>query len=307
MTFAPVLPPAILAVVAVALISARVLALRHVPGAGPRRRGGLLRWCGLTVAVLLVLGAALRPGIGADDETVDQATAGENTNVFLVVDRSVDSGIGDYDGQPRIAGMRSDIEALIERYPRARFAVIAFASRPSLDWPLSDDVWSLDPVISALAPYAQPPEARFEVNAAAAANVLRYQLIQAAQQYPAAENLVWYFGSGAPGSRAPQSQFDSSADGGAVLGYGAVNVPALDAIADQLGVPYVQREPGQAVPVPEGAPAPQAPDAATAIPGRDVELYWLLALFAALLVLAEIYLTVRELRESRIARRDVTS
>ena len=46
------------------------------------------------------------------------------------------------------------------------------------------------------------------VNAAAAANVLRYQLIAAGQQYPGSKSLVYYFGSGAGGSRAPQGEFE---------------------------------------------------------------------------------------------------
>ena len=72
----------------------------------------------------------------------EQATvrvAGDgDPNVFLVVDRSADMRVEDLaGGRVRMAGARDDIAALIDRYPDARFAVIAFASRPSLDWPLS--------------------------------------------------------------------------------------------------------------------------------------------------------------------------
>ena len=72
--------------------------------------------------------------------------------------------------------------------------------------------------------------------------MLRYQLIAAGQQYPESKSLVYDFGSGAGGSRAPQGEFDplpGSVDGGAVFGYGAaLNEPGLQRIAQQLGVPY---------------------------------------------------------------------
>jgi len=208
MTFQPVLPAAILAVVAGALALARLVALRQVLVAAGRRRGrAVLRWSGVTLAVLLLIAATARPGI-YDDENRAGTTppAGANLNMFLVVDRSADSGVQDHGtGESRIAGMRDDIAALIEQYPAARYALVTFASRAALDWPLSQDVWSLRPTIAAL---SSGPDAGVDVDAAAAGTVLRYQLIQAAQQYPGSRNVVLYFGSGAPGSRMPQGGFD---------------------------------------------------------------------------------------------------
>ena len=118
--------------------------------------------------------------------------------------------------------MREDIAASIEQYPAARYALISFASRATLEWPLSADVWSLRPTIAALSSLQAGPDAD-RLDAAAAGNVLRYQLIQAAQQYPGSQNVVLYFGSGAPGSHVPHGDFDltrRSVEGGAVLGYG---------------------------------------------------------------------------------------
>jgi Ca-activated chloride channel family protein len=256
----------------------------------------------LTLAALLVLLAAARPGVEpVEPETAAAKRSGTSTNVFLVVDRSVDSGVEDFgDGQSRMSAIRADIAALIDRYPQARFAVIAFASRPSLDWPLSADTWSLEPLVARLYPYGGSPADSRQVNSAAAANVLRYQLIAAGQQYPDSESLVYYFGSGAGGSRAPQGQFDplpGSVDGGAVLGYGtAVNEPGLRRIAQQLGVPYEHRVAGQ--PLSQAAPDPSGQQADSAIAAPFTAL-------AAVLLLFEIYLTVREFRRTRMAHRDV--
>jgi hypothetical protein len=315
MMFQPVLPWAILAVVAGALALARLVALRQVLwSAGRRRVRVVLRWSVVTLVVLLLIVAATRPAL-RDNETRRGTTAapGGNLNVFLVVDRSVTSSVEDYVNggpvEPRIAGMGDDIEALTRQYPAARYALIGFAARAVLEWPLSEDVRSLRPTIAALGSYPSGPDARFEVDVAAAGNLLRYQLIQAAQQYPASRNVVVYFGSGAPGSRAPQGDFDLTrglVDGGAVLSYGrseAIGEAELRQVAGQLAVPYVHRDPGQAF-------RPDLPDTpnATGIRSADVErieLYWLPALLAAGLLLIEIYLSVREYRRGRIARRDL--
>jgi Ca-activated chloride channel homolog len=314
MTFQPVIAPVILMVIAVAVIAMRLITMRQLMKARTRW-ATVWRWSGLTLGLLLVVLAAARPGV---DPVERQAAAakqsGASANVFLIVDRSVDSGVEDFgDGQPRMSGIRADIAALIDRYPQARFAVITFASRPSLDWPLSEDTWSLAPVMARLHPYAGSPDDSSQVNSAAAANVLRYQLIAAGQQYPDSDSLVFYFGSGAAGSRAPQGEFDpppGAVDGGAVLGYGtALNDPGLRRIAQQLGVPYERRDAGRPFAQAELDPDtagqsrenPTAPSAAVA----RTELYWVFTALAAVLLLVEIYLTARELRRARMAHRDV--
>ncbi len=306
MTFQPVLPWPILAVVAGALLLARLVALRQVLLSAGHRRRAALRWTGVTLAVLLLIAATTRPAL-LDDGNRQGATAaaGANLNVFLVVDQSASSGVEDYgNDEPRIVGMRDDIAALIEQYPAARYALVGFASKASLDWPLSEDVWSLRPTVAALG--AQ--QASLDANAAAADNVLRYQLIQATQQYPGSRNVVLYFGSGAPGSRAPQGDFNlmrGSVAGGAVLGYGrtdAIDEAELHRVAAQLDVPYIHRDLGQPF-------QPKLPDTphSRADALERTELYWLPALLAAGLLLAEIYLSVRDFRRGRIARRDLAS
>ncbi|PRC49599.1 hypothetical protein C6A85_73890, partial [Mycobacterium sp. ITM-2017-0098] len=106
-----------------------------------------------------------------------------------------------------------------------------------------------------------------------------------------------------------QGVFDTGdIDGGAVLGYstGGSGVATLRGIADQLGLPYVQRSAGEALPQ-MGAAADQ-PAAAAADPTgtpRRVELYWALTMLAAILLLGEIYLTTRDLLRARATRKAV--
>jgi hypothetical protein len=322
-----VVPPLLLAIVAAVVLVARLVALRRITLADRTKgsiRGPFWRWCGLTVATLLLLGAAARPVFGLDAE--DTRVAGDGApNVFLVVDRSPDMAVTDIgDRESRISLARRDIAAVIDRYPDARFAEISFAARPSLDWPLSSDAFSLRPVMSALTPYPIPSGELNQNNVGAAATVLRYQLIAASQLYPRAENLVFYFGAGAPESEAPQRNFElpeESVDGGGVLGYGTadggpvpgsdrlsgVNEPALRGVAEQIGVPYVARtEPApldDVLPVTDVA----ATEGSTASPSPDrTEVYWAYMIGAAVLVLIELYLVLREFRRTRLARVELT-
>lgn len=347
MSVHPVLPMALLLVLAAVIVAARAVTLSAVLAhPGDRRRPTLLRWGATTVALLLLVAAAARPGIDSPaqshpDRDAAAASQGANTNVFFVVDRSVDSRVSDYGGATRMSGIRNDMAAIVDTYPKARFAVIGFASAPDIAWPLSEDIWSLKAVIAGLSPYVSvAPDAAAQVDAGAAANLLRYQLIQAGQQYPGARNLVFYLGEGAGGSMAPQAAFEvgDRVSGGAVFGYGTAaggpipgayvdgavtylsdarsGAPAISAlddtrlrrVADELGVQYVHREPAQPVTgaLPQLKPdrgTESAPLSSTPVPDR-VELYWLLALLAAIALLPEIYLTVREFWRTRTSRRE---
>lgn len=307
MTFDPVLPLPALGAIALAVMALRLIALRLGRGSG-MGKVGVLRWSGMTLAIALVLFAAARPGTG-DTTEADEAPVTQGANVYFVVDRSADSAIEDFGGASRMAGIRDDIGALIESRPDARFAVITFDSRPAIDWPLSSDAWSLEPVVDALNPSVGTAAGSDQANAGAAANVLRYQLIAAGQQYPRSENLVYYFGSGAAQSSTPQGIFDVGAvDGGAVFGYGSgptLNETVLRDVAGQLGVPYVQRTAAQPLPqadAPTGQPAVTAQSASA-----RVEFYWVFTMLASVLLLLEIYLSARDLRRSRSTYRDVLS
>ena len=318
MTFHPIVSPVLLALLAVVVGAARVAAFR--PPAG-------WRWAALTAAAVLLLVAAARPVIGSDERTTPAGAADGQPNVFLIVDRSPGMGVADLaGGRSRMDAVREDVAAVLDKYPEARFGVITFASGPSVEWPLSPDTWSLRPVMSAMTPYPATPDSVRQTNVAAAGNVLRYQLIAARQQFPRARNLVFYFGAGAGESQAPQRQFDlteDSVDGGAVLGYGtaaggvipqsaavrsSVDEPALRAVADQIGVPYVLRD-GASNDVAflddgDDADEPAAPVYAST---GATETYWALALGAAVLILVELYLALRDFRRTRSIPVDVAT
>ncbi|WP_142304860.1 VWA domain-containing protein [Mycobacterium avium] len=347
------MPVWLLIIIAVVLTGVRMTALyRVLVRTGPGRyRPVVLRWSGLTLAVLMLVVAAARPGLESKDAhrgdrpPTSPAASTANLNVVFVIDRSVDSRVEDFaDHTSRMAGIRDDVAALIDQYPRARFSVIEFASKAREAWPLSDDAWSLKPLIAGLSSYTEVPEdAMYQVDAGAANDTLHNTLTLARNQHQGSKNVVFYLGCGASGSRAPQTGFTLGdlVAGGAVLGYGtraggpiprgfiggnltfmadqqsgaplvnSIGEDTLQALAGELGVTYYHRDKGQSISaVIPSVTAQPSPDAAALLASQTVErteLYWLFSLLAAALVAAEIYLTARDYRRARLAGSDVKS
>jgi len=316
MTIHPMLPLAVLVAASALLICAQLVCLRGY--FATRNKPQLLRWMALTGAVVLLLLAATRVVLPKDEGTDTQAADRTAPNIFLVVDRSPDMTVSDLSDSRRIDLVHRDIQALLGRYPEARFAVIGFASQPSLDWPLSADVWSLGAVLTRIDPYPYSRDSVGASNAGAADVVLRYQLIAAAQQYPKAPNLVFYFGAGTPESTTPARPFDlptGLVDAGAVLGYGtgaggpipgtdiassAVDVPVLRSIAAELDVPFVARSNTEPWPIDLPEVPASVGTAVTAAGMGPVETYWAPTIGAALLILFELYFVLRDVRRSRL-------
>lgn len=310
MTINPVVPLFVLIMVAVAVITAGVVEIRRRAPAG-RNRGPIWRSAGITAAALFLVLAAARPVPDTQHLGSAGIAGADEPNIFVLLDRSPAMFDADTDGRPRMAAAQDDIAALIDRYPRARFAVIGFADRPVVDWPLSADTWSLRATIATLQPYAPVPGAVDGTNPGAAATVLRYQIISATQQYSRAQNLVFYLGAGSPEYRGEIREFDpppGSVDGGAVLSYQSSGDDAtLRGIAEQIGIRYVSGAQDAALAEAlAGMPQGANPDGPVAPAGPRVEIYWALALGAALLVLVELYLVLRDLRRTSVGRADVT-
>ena len=289
MTLQPALPPLLLGGVGLLIIAAVLL----------RRRSGAGSAYGLVIAAILLLVAAARPVLGGSEPAVTGIAGDREPNIFLIVDRSADMAAAGTE-------VRADIDAVLEGHPDARFAVITFDARPSLDWPLSADSWSLRPTLDAATPFARAADSM--TNVGAAGNVLRYQLIGAAQQFPQARNLVFYFGAGAPDSTVPQREFripEGAVDGGAVFGYGAAAQERLRAVADQIGVPYLSGETDTAADVAAPEDASAALLAELAATSSGFQLYGVLAGMAAVVLLFELYRALRHLRRTRLDRIEV--
>ena len=231
----------------------------------------------LTAAVLLLGGAALRPAVPG--EQVDTTAA--NLNVYFVVDTTSSIIAEDYgDGRPRIEGVAADISGIATALPGARYSIITFDADARVRLPLTTDTTALDAAVETLLPESY--EVSQGTSVTQANERLRTLLQQADTRNPERGRVVFYLGDGEQTAAAPPIPFDVDTklvNGGAVLGYGTteggrmkatrsrfdssrtyikdpttgedarsvISEDTLRTIGDQLGLPYVHRESGDAI------------------------------------------------------------
>jgi Ca-activated chloride channel family protein len=338
MTLHPVLPGWIMLPLCAAVVLligwVAIRARRRGPlGGSASGRGWLFRG----VLALLVLGAALRPGIPGGN--ADAATA--DVNVFFVVDTTSSIAAEDYgDSQPRLEGVRSDIRAIAEGLAGARFSLITFDTNAAVRMPLTTDTSALDTLVAVLEPQVAAYSKGSSVTVAA--KLLDERLQAARDSTPERPRIVFYLGDGEQTSGkapAPMRLDKGLVSGGAVLGYGTagggrmkentgpgpdddagyipdrsggtgqdalsvIDEGQLRQIAGDLGIPYVHRSAGDpaASMLQEANPGTlQRGEGDGSLEGRT-ELYWILAAGAFALALRETVLVLRQLRELRPAR-----
>ena len=164
-------------------------------------------------------------------------------------------------------------------------------------------------MMSALTPFPAPADPPDQTNAGAAANVLRYELIGASQQYPRAKNLVFYLGDGLNESKRHSGNSTCPRVRSTAAPCSATARPT----ASRCYAPWPTRSacrssPDGTVPLvgvlTDQGTAIGPPPTVAAADGRT-ELYWAPLLAAAILVLVELYLVLREFRRTRLANADV--
>ncbi|GAA3934407.1 VWA domain-containing protein [Microbacterium soli] len=320
MILQPVLHPVLLVLLcaAPAVIVVRAL-ITGSPGKGSGAGGpGRPIWALRLGMIVVVFAMLLRPGIpGGTSQTL--AT---DTDIVIVVDTTASIIAEDWDGdRPRLTGVRADVQAIVEEYPGARFALISFDAAPQLRLPLTTDATALVSALDVMAPEITDRSRGSSISIAN--RMLAQTLSAAAQASPDRSRMVFYLGDGEQtASRGPES-FASSAtfiDGGSVLGYGTaeggpmqrtmgrattdspppeyieyqgaralsvIDEDNLNAIAGQLGVPYQHRSADAEITLPE-APTRTTDYTASGEVGNVIELYWVLALVLIVLVGVEI-------------------
>ena len=279
MRFDPLLPGSWPLVIAVALVMAALLwwsarwafsALAD-PGA---RASWWRRACLALVMVLILAGPAA---------AVTESTQVSNVEIYLVVDRTGSMAAEDWAGGPaagggtRLDGVKSDLTAIRDAWPQARFCILALDGAAARELPLTSD---LDAVTSWIGSLQQEITQRSQGSSLDGMLPLLVQtLTRAKEKNPEDARLVYILsdgeatddGQGAAESSAAGATWAKAGqltDGGAVLGYGttsggmmrsfdgsstpgsgkpAVSVPdtqALASAAKALGVPYFQRTGG---------------------------------------------------------------
>lgn len=319
MSFAPILPWWFLTLLGLAAV---VVGLWF--GLGKRRER--VAWFRRTgIAVLLVL-AFLRPGLGG----VDARSASSQLDVFFVVDTTSSIMAEDYGkGQPRLAGVQADLNAIAEKLPGAYFSLISFAKDASVVLPLTNDTNALANSVSALRPEVTAYSRGSSVTVAA--KTLSTRLAAAKQAHPTRARVVYYLGDGEQTAAAAPAPFDVAPgliSGGAVLGYGTatggkmkvntglglgpgyiqdyskggdaiskVDERLLATLGQQLGVGYVHRNAGDGI----GAAMTGVQPGALKIDGQSsaraqFELYWVLSLGVVILAGWELFASLKDLR-----------
>lgn len=300
-------------------------------GSGQMGKSGRIGWFRRAAMVLLLTMAFLRPGVGG----VDASSAASQLDVFFVADTTSSVVAQDFgNGQPRLAGVQSDINAITEKLPGASFSLIGFAQDARVLVPLTSDVNALANSVAALGPEITVYSRGSSVTVAATTLVDR--LAAAKKSHPDRARVVYYLGDGEQTAAKPPAPFDlpeGLVSGGAVLGYGTstggkmkvnsgfgnglgpgyiqdystgadavsmIDENMLRNIAQQLDVGYLPRNAGDGI-----APAISAvqPGALT-INGQSAaraqfELYWIFGLGLAGLAGWELFALMREIRRLR--------
>lgn len=341
MIFQPVLNPLLIALLCAPVAALAVWALVRPPKtagsstAGPRALAGhRALWAMRLVLVLACLAMLLRPGIpGGSTQTL--AT---ETDIVLVVDTTASIVAEDWgDGEPRLDGIREDVEAIVEEYPGARFALITSDAAAELRMPLTTDTTALLGSLEVLRPEVTSQSRGSSIGIAAP--LLSETLASAASSSPDRARMVFYFGDGEQTVDTAPESFGSSAgytDSGAVFGYGTaeggpmrittggfgddgggyiqyqgadalsvIDETNLGAIAGELGVEYEHRTADTAPALPK-APSTTTSYADSGEVGNVTELYWIAALVILAILGVELTraaILIAQLRRLRVPRR----
>ena len=234
MRFDPLLPGSWPLVIAVALVMAALLwwsarwafsALAD-PGA---RASWWRRACLALVMVLILAGPAA---------AVTESTQVSNVEIYLVVDRTGSMAAEDWAGGPdagggtRLDGVKSDLTAIRDAWPQARFCILALDGTAARELPLTSD---LDAVTSWIGSLQQEITQRSQGSSLDGMLPLLVQtLTRAKEKNPEDARLVYILSDGeatddgrgagaASTAGATWAKAGELTDGGAVLGYGTAS------------------------------------------------------------------------------------
>jgi Ca-activated chloride channel family protein len=309
--FQPVLNVFLLLLFFAPVVAIAVLAMIRRPSTGSGTQGAPLWLWVMRLAMLLACFVMLlRPGLpGGATQTL--AT---DTDIVLVVDTTASIVAEDWDGgEPRLDGVRADIQAIVDEYPGARFALITFAASADLRMPLTTDSTALIGSLDVLRPEVTSQSRGSSIGIAS--SLLEETLSSASASSPDRSRMVFYFGDGEQTDGSQPESFAGSAnltDAGAVFGYGTteggpmklttgavngedsgyiqyegqnamsvIDEANLQAIAEDLGVEYQARSADAEIVLPE-TPSTTTNYSESGEVGNVTELYWI----AALLVMA---------------------
>ncbi|MCL2542680.1 MAG: VWA domain-containing protein [Nocardioidaceae bacterium] len=194
----------------------------------------LARRIGIVVALVLVL---LHPGFGH----AKVPTQVSDIQVLFVVDRTRSMAAEDYGNhEPRIDGVRTDLKALADALPGARFGLMTFGFDSRMELPYTNDADAFDSEVDTLT--LEQPTA----GIGSAMDRPKEQMVQvlsdAEKQYPDRRQVLVFVSDGEDTTKTPQTSMSDVAkyvDGGVVLGYGTTQggpMPEADDLTNDEGL-----------------------------------------------------------------------
>ena len=234
MRFEPLLPGSWPLVIAVALVMAALLwwsarwAFSSLADPGARA-SWWRRACLALVVVLILAGPAA---------AVTESSPVSNVEIYLVVDRTGSMAAEDWAGGPdagggtRLDGVKSDLTAIRDAWPQARFCILALDSSAARELPLTSDLAAVTSWIGSL---QQEITQRSQGSSLDRMLPLLVKVLtRAKEKNPEDARLVYILsdgeatddgrGAGAAGTAgATWAKAGELTDGGAVLGYGTAS------------------------------------------------------------------------------------
>ena len=234
MRFEPLLPGSWPLVIAVALVMAVLLwwsaRWAFCALADPGARASWWRRAGLALVTVLVLAGPAA--------AITESSPVSNVEIYLVVDRTGSMAAEDWAGGPgagggtRLDGVKSDLTAIRDAWPQARFCILALDGAAARELPLTSDLGAVTAWIGSL---QQEITQRSQGSSLERILPLLVQTLDRAKEKNPEDARLVYILSDGEATDDGQGAADASAagatwakageltDGGAVLGYGTAS------------------------------------------------------------------------------------
>lgn len=260
MNFVPILPFAIIVIISLLLLLSRlwttyplfkVFTSKNV--SLRTKLGHAFPWFAFSMSIGLIAFSALRPVVIHQKPLTKETHPESIYNFFLVVDSSPSMRVKDDGGTlTRIEQARKDILDFMNKYPYAHYSLITYSHSAQLNWPLSDDNWTLSQKIRSLNTYDSTTASDvYRANPLAPLLYLRPQISYVAQYEPTSENYILYFSTGDPLAKKDKKSNTTTkiprvegSSGGIYFLYGTKNGGKIIAFTNQGKNVYVEQDNG---------------------------------------------------------------
>ena len=183
------------------------------------KRKGIIPYIRQILIVLLLFVINLRPMVMTDDVKVVKQKL--HCYVIIVIDDTLSMMAEDYDGDnPRMDGVKADVEYITEQLNGAKFCLIDFNNDVNLIAPFTDDVHYIRSSVNSIYPLADYHATGTNINVS---KRLLGQMIGDAVRMNDGSVVVFFISDGENTDNHKLDSFSDIAediDGGAVLGYG---------------------------------------------------------------------------------------